>query len=73
VPKFSFVYENNTNLDSKLPIIDGMHVKEYEVLNNASYISQVELEELSKLLVNTHLYYKDNPNDNHSTLFNDLL
>jgi hypothetical protein len=75
VPKFSIQYDNNSNLDSKLPNIDGMHNKEYEILTNNSYISQVELEELQKLLINTHLYYKDNivDNNNNHHHFYDIL
>lgn len=52
-----------------------MHNKEYEILTNNSYISQVELEELQKLLINTHLYYKDNivDNNNNHHHFYDIL
>ncbi len=67
VPKVTYSYENNTNLDLKLPPIDNYHMNEYAHQSDNSH----DVEELQKLLVNTHLYYKEEQ-PNPSTA-NDLL
>lgn len=63
----SYSYENNTNLDLKLPPIDNYHMSEYACQSDNSQ----DIEELQKLLVNTHLYYKEE--QSNTSTANDLL